>query len=586
MTDDPVHLAVVGGGISGLAAAHRLISSAPPASLRVTVIEASDRFGGWIRTETFAGRPVDFGPDSLLVRTPWAAELCRELRIDDELVAPGVGGALLLSRGKLRTLPPGILAGLPNGPLPFVRSGLLGPLGLLRAALDLVLPRNAPRGDESIGALIRRRLGPQALERVIDPLLGGVHAGRTDELSLAATAPQIAAAAQADRSLLRGLRKTAPPAAPAGAAPKPVFMGPRAGMQRITDELVAVLSGVAELRTGTVVERIEPCSRGPRGAVDGVRLTVRAAAPAGSAPGAAADPSTETLDFDGVILAVPAAVAAGLVAPHAPAAAATLSELRYASVVQTALAYDPADLPALPSGTGFLVPRPEGTVMTACTLLDQKWPERRAALEAATAGLPEVGHGVGVGAGTTANAGPADAGIGAVGVAGAAGAGIGAVGASGPGEPVHGAVDDPAHGLHAHEPAGSAGAGVVADYVDGDDLRHAVVIKCSAGRVDDHRVDDLTDDQLVDTLHEELTAVLGPITGAPIAHRVFRVRGGLPQYAPGHLDRIATATAEVAGTLPGLTLTGAAYRGTSVPVCIREGRAAADAQLARLLPPA
>ncbi|MDO9352063.1 MAG: protoporphyrinogen oxidase, partial [Solirubrobacteraceae bacterium] len=211
MIDAPRHVAVVGGGISGLAAAHRLIASAPPASIRVTILEASDRFGGWVRTESFAGRPVDFGPDSLLVRTPWAAELARELEIEDELVSPGTGGASILRGGKLRPLPTGILAGLPDGPMPFVRSGLLGPLGIARAALDLVLPKNAPSGDESIGDLVRRRLGGQALERVIDPLLGGVHAGRCDDLSVAATAPQFAAAAKADRSLLRGLRKTAPP---------------------------------------------------------------------------------------------------------------------------------------------------------------------------------------------------------------------------------------------------------------------------------------------------------------------------------------------------------------------------------------
>ncbi|MBJ7473444.1 MAG: protoporphyrinogen oxidase, partial [Solirubrobacteraceae bacterium] len=239
VTHDPAtRIAVIGGGISGLAAAHRLLSTAEEGTIRVTVLEASDRVGGWVRTETFAGRPVDFGPDSLLVRTPWAAQLCRELGIEDELVAPGSGAARLLIGGKLKVLPSGILAGLPGGPMPFVRSGLIGPIGLVRAGLDLVLPGRAREEDESIGSLVRRRLGRQVLTRVIDPLLGGVHAGRCDDLSLAATAPQIAAAAKADQSLLRGLRKTAPPAPAPGAAPKPVFMGPRGGMQRLSDALV------------------------------------------------------------------------------------------------------------------------------------------------------------------------------------------------------------------------------------------------------------------------------------------------------------------------------------------------------------
>lgn len=479
--------------------------------MRVTVFEAADRFGGWIRTEQFAGRPVDFGPDSLLVRTPWAAQLCRELGIEEELVAPGSGGASILSRGRLRTLPTGILAGLPNGPMPFVRSGLLGPLGIARAGLDLILPANAPAGDESIGDLIRRRLGAQTLERVIDPLLGGVHAGRCDDLSLAATAPQIAAAAKADRSLLRGLRKTAPPQPEPGTPARPVFMGPRAGMERIVEALVRSLDGVADLRLGTAVGALEALDRGPAGGAGGVRLHLESdpghagQAGAGAAPAA----STGSLDFDGVIVAVPAGKAAALLRPHAAAASDTLRALRYASVAQTALAYDPAGLSELPAGTGFLVPRPEGTVMTACTFLDQKWPERRSAKP-------------------------------------------------GPARPL------------------------------GSDHRDAIVIKCSAGRIEDDRIDHLTDDELVDTLHRELARIIPglPAAARPVAHRVFRVRQGLPQYEPGHPERISAAVAEVASVLPALTLAGAAYRGTSVPMCIRDGRAGADAQLARLMPAA
>jgi protoporphyrinogen/coproporphyrinogen III oxidase len=476
---------VVGGGISGLAAAHRLATQAAPGSLRITLLEAGDRLGGWVRTEQFAGRPVDFGPDSLLVRMPWAAELAREVGIESELVAPGEGGAFLLSRGKLRTLPSGILAGLPGGPMPFVRSGLLGPLGLLRAGLDLVLPANAPQGDESIGHLVRRRLGKQVLERVIDPLLGGVHAGRCDDLSLQATAPQIAAAARADRSLLRGLRKTAPPAPEPGAAPRPVFMAPRGGMQSLAAavERAAVEAGV-HLRTGARVDRMEAVESAASG--DPLRLHLA---------------DGEAIEADGVILAISAHAAAQLIAPHAPAAARTLCHLSYASVAHTALAYDPADLPPLPAGTGFLVPRPEGRLMTACTFLDRKWPQRRAVTE-------EQG-------------GPADP------------------------------------------------------------LAHATVIKCSTGRIDDVRFADLSDEQLVATLHGELARILG-FTARPLASRVVRVSGGLPQYEPGHPERVAVATGEVRQALPGLSLAGAAYRGTSVPLCIRDGRGAADDQLARL----
>lgn len=489
-------IAIIGGGISGLAAAHRLISRAPADTLSVTLLEASPRFGGWIRTEQFAGRPVDFGPDSLLVRTPWAVELCRELGLEQELVAPGGGGSRILRDGKLLPLPPGILAGLPDGPLPFVRSGLMSKRGIARAALDLVLPANAPPGDESVGALIRRRLGAEALERVIDPLLGGVHAGRCDDLSVAATAPQIAAAARADRSLLRGLRKTAPPRPPAGSPPSPIFMAPRDGMQQLVEALLGALDGRVELRPGSAVTALAAADGALQdaGGTAGAGPAATTAGPAGTGVLVTVD-GGEPEHFDGVVLAVAAPAAAALLAPHAPAAAQTLSGLEYASVSHNAFAYDPADVPELPPGTGFLIPRPEGTLMTACTFLDQKWPQRT-----------RDGRGDG-----------------------------------------------------------------------------SVVIRCSAGRIDDVRFLALTDEELTQTLHRELVQLLG-LRGEPLQTRVVRVRGGLPQYRPGHGERIDAAATEVAAALPALALAGAAYRGTSVPVCIREGRAAADDQLARLLP--
>lgn len=473
------HLVILGGGITGLAAAHRLASTTPAGGVEITLVEGSGHLGGWVRTETFAGRPVDFGPDSLLVRMPWAADLAREVGLADHLVAPGEGGAFLLSRGRLRPLPAGILAGLPGGPMPFVRSGLLGPVGLLRAAGDLVLPANAPEGDESIGHLVRRRLGRQVLERVIDPLLGGVHAGRCDDLSLQATAPQIAAAARADRSLLRGLRATAPPPPAPGEAPRPVFQSPRAGMRALVDATVAACGDAVQVRLGARAVQLADAGDSVRVVLDG----------------------GEELVADGLIVALPAPATAELIAAAAPQAAETLRALQYASVAHVAMAFAAEELPELPAGTGFLVPRPERRLMTACTFLDRKWPERRA------------------------------------------------VGAE------HGHGDDP--------------------------LASATVIKCSVGRIDDARFRDLTDVEIVDLLREELSEILG-ITAPVLASRVVRVDGGLPQYAPGHPERIRAAVEQAATALPLVTLAGAAYRGASLPLCIRDGRTAADAQLARL----
>lgn len=479
VTSPRPHLVILGGGITGLAAAHRLATAAPDGAVQITLLEAGDRLGGWVRTETFAGRPVDFGPDSLLVRMPWAAELAREVGLAEHLVAPGEGGAFLLSRGRLRALPAGILAGLPGGPMPFVRSGLLGPLGLLRAAGDLVLPANTPEGDESIGNLVRRRLGRQVLERVIDPLLGGVHAGRCDDLSLQATAPQIAAAARADRSLLRGLRATAPPPPEPGTAPRPVFQSPRAGMRALVDATVAAFGDAVDVRLGARAVQLTDLGDAVRVVLDG----------------------GEELLADGVIVSLPAQPTAELIGAAAPQMASSLRALQYASVAHVAMAFASDQLPELPAGTGFLVPRPERRLMTACTFLDRKWPQRR------TVGA-EHGHG-----------------------------------------------DDP--------------------------LASATVIKCSVGRIDDARFRDLTDVEIVDLLREELRDILG-ITAPVLDSRIVRVDGGLPQYSPGHLQRIATATAEIDEALPAVRLVGAAYRGASLPLCIRDGRQGADAQLARL----
>ncbi|MFT4034196.1 MAG: FAD-dependent oxidoreductase, partial [Patulibacter sp.] len=272
-----------------------------------------------------------------------------------------------------------------------------------------------------------------------------------------------------------------------GAPPVPVFMAPRAGMQTLTDALARALAqaGVT-LRTDAPVAALEPVPGLPGAPL---RLHLR---------------DGETIDADGVILTTAAAVTADLIAPHAPDAAQTLRGVPYASVVHTALAYAPDDVPELPAGTGFLVPRSERLLMTACTFVDRKWPQRRAIAAAAPGAAP---------------------------------------------------------------------------------LADAVVIKCSAGRIDDARPAQLTDDALVATLHRELRSIIG-LRGMPRASRVVRVDGGLPQYAPGHPQRIAQLTGEVRAALPALTLAGAAYRGASVPLCIRDGRAAADDQLARLSIPA
>jgi oxygen-dependent protoporphyrinogen oxidase len=337
------HVAVVGGGIAGLAAAHELAS----ADVDVTVLEASARVGGKIRSEPFAGATLDTGPDAFLARRPEAVALCEELGVADELVAPATTAASVWSRGRVRPLPAGLVLGVPTDVGALARSGILSPWGTARAALEPLLPGSALPGDrdEAVGALVRRRLGGEAAARLVDPLLGGINAGDTDRLSLEATAPQLTGAARSGRSLVRRLRSSAP-----ATGEGPLFLTPAGGLQRLVQALAARLrERGARLETGAEATALDPADGGYRLRAGGRSVTA-----------------------DGVVLAVPAGAAAGLLASCLPSVAATMAAVEHASVVLVALAYAPGDAGAL-RGSGFLVPRPERRLMTACTFTSSKW---------------------------------------------------------------------------------------------------------------------------------------------------------------------------------------------------------------------
>jgi oxygen-dependent protoporphyrinogen oxidase len=343
-----LHVAVVGGGITGLTAAHAL-RRAGPDRVHVTVLEASARLGGKVRSAQLAGITVDVGPEALLTRLPSAIELCRELGLADELVAPLVSKTFVWTRGRLRELPPGILGGLPDGVGPVLRSGLLSPAGAARAGVDLVLPRRGERSDESVGALVRRRLGREALERMIDPLLGGIYAGDCDHLSVRATAPQLEALAREHRSLIRGLRAAGRPATPPTG---PMFVTLPGGLERIIGRLRDLLRDV-DVRCGTPVRRLLATANGR------YRLELANGPP---------------LQADGVIIAVPAFEAGLLLEQASPETAAQLREIEYASVAVAWLAYPATALETPLDGTGFLVPHVEGRLLGACTWASAKWP--------------------------------------------------------------------------------------------------------------------------------------------------------------------------------------------------------------------
>jgi oxygen-dependent protoporphyrinogen oxidase len=334
---------VVGGGISGLAAAHALVEAG---AASVTVLEADDRFGGKIRTTPFDGQPVDEGPDAFLARVPHAVALARKLGLGDELVSPGTGSASLWLDGVLKPIPPGLVLGVPVDFEPLAASGVLSHDGIARARQEPSLPGLPVTDDVTIGDLVRERYGAEVHERLVDPLLGGINAGRTEDLSLDVGAAQLAAVARRASSLTEGLRaqREANPPDPTA----PVFYAPRTGVGALVDALVRTLDDAgADLRTGVAVESLERTASGWQVGSD---------------------------EADVVVVTTPAYAAAPLLAPHAPVAADTLGAIGYSSVNLITLAYD-ADAVTRPlGGSGFLVPRTEGRLLTACSVFSNKWP--------------------------------------------------------------------------------------------------------------------------------------------------------------------------------------------------------------------
>ena len=223
---DRVRVAVIGGGIAGLAAAWELRGQA-----EVTVFEP-DRLGGKILTTEFDGHLVDEGPDAFIARVPDALQLCREVGVEAELVSPGRGAGRAVVRGRLRPIPAGLVLGVPRQLGGVLRSGILSPTGMARAGLDLVLPRGRPPATLTVRELVAGRFGAQVADRLVDPLVGGIHAGSTATLGAAEVTPMIVAAAQRSRSLLLGLRE-----APPGES-GPVFATLRRGLGQLVAAMI------------------------------------------------------------------------------------------------------------------------------------------------------------------------------------------------------------------------------------------------------------------------------------------------------------------------------------------------------------
>jgi protoporphyrinogen/coproporphyrinogen III oxidase len=466
---------VVGGGVSGLAAAWRLARRPDPP--RVLVLEQSGRVGGKLLVGAVGHVEVDLGAESVLARRPEALELFAELGLGDDVVHPVTAAAKVVRDRVAHPLPPGTVMGVPGRPEAL--AGVLTPDEVERVAAEPSPPpvpasgRPTGAADVDVASFVAARLGPAVVDRLVEPLLGGVYAGRADRLSLRATIPQLWEVARSGEPLLAAVRRiTAPPAGGTDGEPRPVFAGLRGGLGRLPLRLAEGLAALGvEVRTGVTVRELHRTPAGWRIVTGPV-------------------PWPGVVEADGVVLAVPPAPATRLLHPEVPIAARELAAVSTASVALVA-ALLPREQVAGLTGSGLLVPPVEGRAVKAATYASNKWgwvEELDPSLAVVRASL------------------------------------------------------------------GRAGEEAVLQRDDVDLARLALA-------------------DLGDLLERRLR---------PVAVRVVRWGGALPQPGVGHVDSMERALAAVAA-VPGLGLAGAALGGVGIPACIATATRAADAVMSGLV---
>jgi oxygen-dependent protoporphyrinogen oxidase len=354
------HIAVIGGGIAGLAAAHRVVelSREQQRPVRLTLLEAGRRLGGSIATERVDGFVIEAGPDSFISEKPWALQLCERIGFTPHLVRTRdeFRRTFVVHNGTLHALPDGFLLLAPTRFLPLVTSRLFTWPGKMRMALDLILPRGAPRSDESLGSFVTRRLGREALERVAQPLVGGIYTADPDDLSLAATMPRFLEMERTRRSVIWAMwtqQRRAPAAARATSGARwSLFVSAADGMQSLVDAIAQRLpEGV--VRLGSAVTGLQR----------GERWTV------GTSGG-------DTCGADAVVLATPAHQSARFVSGLDARLPEELRGIPYASSATVSLAYRSDQIPRPLDSFGFVVPLVEARSIVACTFSSVKYPGR------------------------------------------------------------------------------------------------------------------------------------------------------------------------------------------------------------------
>ncbi|WP_329107552.1 protoporphyrinogen oxidase [Streptomyces sp. NBC_01439] len=344
------HAVVIGGGIAGLAAAHRLLAE----GVRVTLLEAGPRLGGKLYAGELAGARVDLGAESMLARRPEAVALAEAVGLRDAVQAPATATAHLWTRGALRPMPRGHIMGVPGDLGPLAASGVLSAEGLARIEAERTLAPTEIGDDVAVGEYVAARLGREVVDRLVEPLLGGVYAGDAYRISMRAAVPQLFEVARTHALLGDGVRELQRRAQASPQQAGPVFAGIDGGIGRLPIAVAdACRAAGARLVTDAPVREVVRTAEGWR---------VVAGA--------------EAVEADAVILATPAGAAARLLDGLAPAAATELRGVEYASMALITMAFRRSDLPAAVSdggASGFLVPPVDGRTIKASTFSSNKW---------------------------------------------------------------------------------------------------------------------------------------------------------------------------------------------------------------------
>jgi oxygen-dependent protoporphyrinogen oxidase len=362
-----MRIAIIGGGIAGLAAAYELeqarVTGKP---VEYTLYESRDRLGGSLASEVVNGSVLEQGPDSFLTEKPAAIELCRELGIGDALIPSNDGArkTFIVVRNRMVALPDGLMFLVPTKLIPTALTRLFSIPTKIRMGLELLLPPRPAAGDESVAALVKRHFGQEAVDRLADPLLSGIYGGDATQLSAQTVLPMMVKMEAEHGSLCRGMlaahqkMRAAAKAKPQGSekrAPRPIFTAIRGGMQQMVDALVA---------------RLNPGS---------IRLNTPISALSHDASGWTVQTADAAERYDSVVVASQAWAAGRMLADVDPELAADLSSVPYSSSITINLVYDETKLGTLPEGFGFLVPAVEGRAMLACTFVHRKFLGRTAA---------------------------------------------------------------------------------------------------------------------------------------------------------------------------------------------------------------